>query len=168
MNTKLLGALAFMLLLGAGCTTTGTIDTQTDVNSQMPVPGSSVDEMIVTEGEGDLSNDIIDIQVDAEVNADADVAVGEVKLFTVTGGNFSFSPSTMTVQKGDTVKITFVNGEGFHDFKIDDFDVSTKQIAAGVSETVEFVADKAGSFEYYCSVGSHRAMGMKGTLTVTE
>ncbi len=90
-----------------------------------------------------------------------------VKSFTVEGKNFSFSPSTLTVKKGDKVKITFKNSGGMHDWVLDEFNAKTKQIAAGASETIEFVADKAGTFEYYCSVGNHRAMGMKGTLTVT-
>jgi plastocyanin len=72
----------------------------------------------------------------------------------------------MSVKKGDTVKITFKNTGGFHDLKIDEFKVATKQLQGGASEVVTFVADKAGTFEYYCSVGNHRAMGMKGTLTV--
>lgn len=90
----------------------------------------------------------------------------QVKEFTVTGNNFAFAPSTITVNKGDKVKITFVNSEGFHDWKIDEFGAATKQTKAPTTEVIEFTADKTGSFEYYCSVGSHRAMGMKGTLTV--
>ncbi len=89
-----------------------------------------------------------------------------VKSFTVTGTNFSFTPKTLSVNKGDTVKITFKNQSGMHDFKIDEFNVSTQRIQGGSEETVTFVANKSGSFEYYCSVGEHRAMGMKGTLTV--
>lgn len=92
--------------------------------------------------------------------------VNTVKSFTVTGSNFKFDPSVITVNKGDTVKITFKNTDGFHDFKIDEFNVATAQIKGGASEIVNFVADKTGSFEYYCSVGQHRAMGMKGTLIV--
>ena len=88
------------------------------------------------------------------------------KSFTVTGQNFSFAPPTITVKKGDAVKITFKNAQGFHDFRIDEFGIATKQIRGGAEESVSFVADKVGSFEYYCSVGSHRAMGMKGTLIV--
>ncbi|MEN9561085.1 MAG: hypothetical protein RIQ56_358, partial [Candidatus Parcubacteria bacterium] len=57
---------------------------------------------------------------------------------------------------------------GTHDFRIEGYDVGTKVIQGSASETFEFVADKAGDFEFYCSVGSHRAMGMKGTFTVTE
>ncbi len=97
---------------------------------------------------------------------DATVSANNVKEFTITGKNFSFSPSSITVKKGDKVKITFKNTEGFHDFKIDEFGVATKQAKSPDTEVLEFVATKSGSFEYYCSVGSHRSMGMKGTLIV--
>jgi plastocyanin len=89
-----------------------------------------------------------------------------VKEFIVSGQNFSFTPSTITVKKGDKVKITFKNTLGFHDFKIDEYGLATKQMQAPFEEVLEFTADKEGSFEYYCSVGQHRAMGMKGTLVV--
>jgi plastocyanin len=105
-----------------------------------------------------------------EVKNTVDVGVGlstaPVKQFTVSGQNFSFSPSLIKVKKGDRVKITFQNTSGFHDFKIDEFGVATKQAQAPATEVLEFTASKAGSFEYYCSVGSHRSMGMKGTLIV--
>jgi plastocyanin len=91
---------------------------------------------------------------------------GTVKEFTVTGSNFKFSPATIAVKKGDTVKVTFVNSAGMHDWKIDEFNAVTKVLQSGQQETVQFVADKTGSFEYYCSVGNHRQMGMKGMLTV--
>ena len=91
---------------------------------------------------------------------------GNVKEFTVEGQPFSFTPNKITVKRGDTVKINFVNKEGFHDFTIDEFNARTKQLQAGQSETIEFVADQTGEFEYYCSVGNHRAQGMVGTLTV--
>jgi plastocyanin len=97
-----------------------------------------------------------------------DTMTGAVKEFTVTGSNFKFSPATMSVKKGDTVKITFINSGGMHDWVIDEFDARTSVIQDGAQETITFVADKTGSFEYYCSVGQHRANGMKGTLTVTE
>jgi len=91
---------------------------------------------------------------------------GTVQEMTVSGKNFSFTPSTLTVKKGDTVKITFQSTQGFHDLVVDGYNVQTKTIPAGQTDTISFTADKAGTFEYYCSVGNHRAMGMKGTLTV--
>ena len=93
----------------------------------------------------------------------------EVKEFTVIGSSdFRFSLSEMRVKSGDTVRITFKNESGFHDWRLDEFDAVTKQIEAGKEETIEFVADKAGIFEYYCSVGKHRELGMKGSFIVEE
>ena len=89
-----------------------------------------------------------------------------VKNFTVKGTSFSFAPSIITVKKGDKIRITLDNTGGFHDLKIDEFNVATKKIQTGQQDAIEFTADKTGSFEYYCSVGEHRQMGMKGTLIV--
>ncbi len=89
-----------------------------------------------------------------------------IKEFTVTGANFSFSPSTITVKKGDTVKINFKDIGGNHNFVLDEFGVTMPFLKGGEEKTVEFVADKTGSFQYYCSFGTHRAMGMVGTLIV--
>ena len=91
---------------------------------------------------------------------------GPVKEFNVHGGMFYYNPKELSVNKGDTVKVTFINDEGMHDFVIDEFNARTPRIQGGQSTTVQFVADKAGSFQYYCSVGSHRAQGMWGTLIV--
>ncbi len=88
------------------------------------------------------------------------------KKITVTGSNFKFDPSEIRVKKGDIVTINFQNSGGNHDFVIDEFNVKTKVIAGGESDSVTFTADKVGTFEYYCSVGNHRAMGMKGNLIV--
>jgi plastocyanin len=89
-----------------------------------------------------------------------------VKEFNVSGKNFSFTPAVINVKQGDKVKIIFNNTEGFHNFVIDEFNVATKQANSPSTEIIEFTADKVGSFEYYCSVGAHRAQGMKGTLIV--
>ena len=90
----------------------------------------------------------------------------EVKEFTVIATNFKFSINEMRVKQGDTVRITLVSEEGFHDVRVDEFSAATAQIQAGSQETIEFVVDKTGEFEYYCSIGEHRKMGMKGMLIV--
>ncbi|OGZ02465.1 MAG: hypothetical protein A2946_02745 [Candidatus Liptonbacteria bacterium RIFCSPLOWO2_01_FULL_53_13] len=130
--------------------------------AEIPVP-------VVNTNEGNAAPEAVQgISVNgAPVEIGASVSVG-VKEFTVVGRPFSFSPSSLSVKKGDRVRIVFKNAEGFHDLKIDEFQVATKKLNGGEEETVEFTADKAGSFEFYCSIGNHRAMGMKGTLTVAE
>lgn len=96
----------------------------------------------------------------------APAAKPEVKTFNVSGGSFFFTPSALQVNKGDTVRIVFTNAGGMHNLKIDAFGAATKTLSSGESDTIEFVASKTGSFEYHCGVGSHRAMGQIGTLTV--
>jgi len=91
---------------------------------------------------------------------------GPIKEFTVQGGNYYFNPGQITVNKGDRVKITFQNNDGFHNLTVDGFNVATPAIGAGQNASVEFTADKAGSFQYYCNIDGHRDKGMNGTLTV--
>lgn len=94
-----------------------------------------------------------------------------VKTFVVTGDHLRFfidgveSPD-IKVRQGDNVRIEFSSTEGFHDWKVDEFNAATEKVALGKTTSVEFVADKNGVFEYYCSVGQHRANGMKGKLIV--
>lgn len=103
-----------------------------------------------------------------EVAMDSVVDLEEavIREFTVVGDNFSFDTEEIVVDKGDTVRIVFQNKEGFHDWVLDEFSARTPVITTGQESVVEFVADQIGEFEYYCSVGDHRAMGMKGTLKV--
>lgn len=88
------------------------------------------------------------------------------EVFEVHASNFKFSPTEIKVKKGDTVTIKFMNDAGKHDWVVDEFKAATKILDAGQNDTITFVADKTGTFEYYCSVGTHRQMGMVGKLIV--
>ena len=87
---------------------------------------------------------------------------------SVEGGNFYFEPNEIRVKKGATVEISFKNAEGTHDFVLEEFGVQTPTLSTGDETDIEFVADQVGEFEFYCSIGNHREMGMVGTLIVTE
>ncbi len=98
---------------------------------------------------------------------DSTMAKGKTKTFTIEASSFKFSPATMTVGKGDSVTIVLTGkGNTQHDWVIDEFNAHTKRITAGETDTISFVANKVGTYEYYCSVGNHRQMGMVGTLSV--
>jgi nitrosocyanin len=92
------------------------------------------------------------------------------KSFTIDGFEFGYDKKTITVKKGDTVKVTLTNsGKMPHDWIVDEImGAKTKEIKTGETDTITFVADKVGEFEFYCSVGSHRKMGMVGTFVVEE
>ncbi|PIP66761.1 hypothetical protein COW94_00070 [Candidatus Peregrinibacteria bacterium CG22_combo_CG10-13_8_21_14_all_44_10] len=90
----------------------------------------------------------------------------EVVTFEISGENFAFSQTEMRVNEGDTVRIVFTSEDGFHDWVLDEFNAATEQVQTGGVTEVTFVADKAGTYEYYCSVGQHRDNGMFGSLIV--
>lgn len=87
-------------------------------------------------------------------------------VFTVKGVNYGFDVKEIKVKQGETVTINFTSTDGLHDWRVDEFNAFTERVQPGVPTSVTFVANKAGTFEYYCSVGQHRAMGMVGKLIV--
>ena len=66
-------------------------------------------------------------------------------------GYDKFLPETVTVLKGDKVKLILNNTDQMdHGLAIDAYGIS-KVVKAGETITIEFVADKAGVFEFYCT-----------------
>ncbi len=108
------------------------------------------------------------VPVMAQESVDLSTSGPGVKEISVTNRGLAFDIKEIKVKVGDTVRITYTNGGGTHDLVIDEFDAGTKVIRSGQSETFEFKVTEAGEFEYYCSVGNHRARGMWGTLVVVN
>jgi len=92
----------------------------------------------------------------------------EMQVVEIEAGSFYYKPNVMTVKKGQKVKIVMNSVSMMHNFVIDELGVEMPITKDGETGTVEFTADQVGSFEYYCSVGNHRAEGQVGTITVTE
>jgi nitrite reductase (NO-forming) len=86
---------------------------------------------------------------------------------TVTGTEFSFTPSSIAAKVGQTVQLTFKNaGQYPHNLTITQLGVKTKTIQPGQEDTITFTADKAGTFTFLCTVPGHADRGMTGTFTV--
>ena len=102
------------------------------------------------------------------VTGSSDKATGDVVNVTLEGGNFYFKPNVINAKLGQTVRVTLNSVSMQHDFVIDELGVKTSVLPSGKSETIEFVADTIGEFEFYCSVGNHKQQGMIGTLVVTQ
>lgn len=98
--------------------------------------------------------------------ANTGTTTGETKSFTMTASQFEFSPSTITVNQGDTVVLTITSSDVTHGFSLPEFGVS-ENLEPGQTVSVQFVADKKGTFTFSCSVfcGSGHS-SMKGTLKV--
>jgi len=105
-------------------------------------------------------------QPQAITTEEATTTDSELKSFTVSGRLYSFTPDEIHVNLGDRVRIIFNSEQGTHDWVVDEFNARTKILPAGEGDEIEFVANKVGTFEYYCSVGDHRARGMVGKLII--
>ncbi len=86
----------------------------------------------------------------------------------LSASNMKFSTTEIVVKKGQKVKVALKVADGFHDFVVDEFAARTDKVGAGMVTSTEFTPNKTGTFEFYCSVGNHRAMGMVGKLVVVE
>lgn len=127
--------------------------------------------LVTSKGSGEQ---IMNEQTTQETMENPVPAVSEVAMmteensFALEAGSFYYKPSVITVKKGETVKIVLNSVDMMHDFVIDELNVRTEIIKSGESGEVTFTPTVAGEFEFYCSVGEHRANGMVGTLIVTE
>lgn len=81
----------------------------------------------------------------------AAAAQGQVKEFTIVAERYKFTPDHLEVTQGDTVRITVRSADGTHGFAIKQMKVDTSVPKGGKPVTVEFVADKTGSFPITCS-----------------
>lgn len=103
----------------------------------------------------------------AAVVTGAEEAHAADRSFEITASRFEFNPSSIQVQEGDRVKITVKSADTTHGFAIKAYKVKLKVPKGGEPVSVEFVTDKAGTFDItcseYCGPG-HR--GMKGKLLV--
>jgi len=86
----------------------------------------------------------------------------------VEAGSFYYKPNLIQVKKGQKVKLTLNSVSMMHDFNIDELGVKVPVTKSGNSATVTFTANKVGEFEFYCSVGQHRANGQVGKIIVTQ
>ncbi len=160
MMPLIIGAVVLLLIVGGAyffMSNNKNASTSTDTNNTTSNETAD-DNSTMNETEGNVTEEGDEMEPDDS----------GVKTFEVAGSAFAFDVKEMKVKKGDTVRIVFTNSGGTHDWVIDEFDARTQILEDGDSETIEFVADTAGTFEYYCSVGNHRAMGMVGNLIVEE
>jgi cytochrome c oxidase subunit 2 len=89
-----------------------------------------------------------------------------VREFDMTANEFTFNPSTIEVNEGDTVILHITSVDVAHGIAIPEFNV-TQDLPVGEETTVEFVASKKGTYSFHCNVfcgTGHREM--TGTLVV--
>lgn len=91
-----------------------------------------------------------------------------VHQITMTAKRYAFDPPVIELKKGEKVRLIITAVDHDHGIKIDAYDID-QVLKKGDPTTIEFTADKAGTFEFRCSVFcgmGHRKM--KGMLKVGE
>lgn len=166
--------LSLFVILGFGCNglvqdDKNDIGDNVDASTIMPVPSPD------NQGNFNLNEMIVEPSADSGQPTDsgdsittdpAPDPVSEVKTFNITAKRFNFTPSTITVNQGDTIILNITSTDVAHGFAISGYSINVR-VEPGTTETVRFVADKKGSFTFRCSVicGSGHG-GMRGTLIV--
>jgi hypothetical protein len=91
---------------------------------------------------------------------------GAVKGIKNTGGSASLVNPTYTFSKGELESMHFINEDydthSAHNFNIDAFNVHTKDLGYYEAQTITFIADKPGTYDYYCTIHPE----MKGNIIV--
>jgi plastocyanin len=81
------------------------------------------------------------------------------------GSKIRYNP-TITLNQGKTLSIHLINEDSEkhskHNLNIDEFGIHTKDLGYFQTQTVTFTANKAGTFNYYCSIHPE----MTGKITV--
>jgi uncharacterized surface protein with fasciclin (FAS1) repeats len=96
-------------------------------------------------------------------------------IHTINAGSYYFTPANLTINVGDTVE--WINDGGNHDVNADinsqtgssfnnpvSFQSNTTNVVGSIIYTHIF--NDPGNYSYDCSVGSHAAAGMVGTISV--
>ena len=92
--------------------------------------------------------------------------IREVKEFEMTARQWEFIPSTITVNKGDLVKLNIKSLDVTHGMALPDFGVNAV-LNRGQETNIEFVADKEGVYSFFCSVQCGIGHGnMRGRIVV--
>lgn len=60
-------------------------------------------------------------------------------------------PARLEVEEGDIVRITLIAGDIPHSFTVDTYRIA-KRGEPGKPVTFEFLADRAGTFRFYCNL----------------
>lgn len=167
---KFLFVLTAFLLVGQGCVG-GAQNTSEDTGDasaaemQVPAPGfEDVDEMIVEDDMDVEDEELMEVDDEMMEEGDEDSALAPLQI-EMRSGNFFFEPNSINAQVGQEVEIIITENAGFHTFVIDELAFKETVIDGG---TLTFTPTEAGEFEFYCDIGTHRDLGMFGTLIVTE
>ena len=104
----------------------------------------------------------------AGVGAPGDIPPSTPRALEMVASRFKFEPETLEVTEGERVRLTLHSIDTEHGFSVRKLNLKVAVPKTGEPVTVEFVADKAGTYEFKCSEYCGSGHGrMKGRIVVT-
>jgi cytochrome c oxidase subunit 2 len=90
------------------------------------------------------------------LSGSAPAAPPELPVVEIMASHQGFQPSTVTLRRGEPVRIVLSTADDVHCFAVDAFRIE-KRITPGRTTTFDFTPDRSGSFPFYCCLESGRA-----------
>lgn len=149
--------LTVAILAGAGC-------------SKKPITEVPESEYSGTEQQSDIKDDNAQAQALDGVPPTADIVIPDenVTEITMLAKKWEFTPKTITVKKGEKVRLSISSADVDHSFTLPAFNIDAR-LTAGESTVVEFTPDTVGTFPFTCAVYCGAGHGdMRGEVVVTE
>lgn len=128
--------------------------TKTAVPANVSVPGVS-------------STVSADVAKPINVSAAAPGVTAQLRTFSIAVNNDQFSPNTVIVNPGDTVRLTFTAQDKTYDFTQPDYGLK-QTLTQGKQAIVEFQAVDTGKFTFYCSSCGGPDKGPVGYIIVVS
>lgn len=159
------GALASILLMGASCQkAVENPIVNMPTNDASPAVSANVNANVDVDVNTNTVTPVVPKPTEPVANVNQSVI--ETKTFNIEMTRFSFTPSTLNVGVGDTVVINATAKDTTHGISIPEFGVNLV-VPKGTTQTTSFVANKAGTYNFRCSVYCGEGHSdMTGTLIV--
>jgi len=79
-----------------------------------------------------------------------------------------FEPSSLSLRRGETVRLVLTSADGEHCFAVDALRIE-KRVVSGRATRVELTPERAGRFPFYCCLESGKQAEVeRGELIVSE
>jgi cytochrome c oxidase subunit 2 len=87
---------------------------------------------------------------------------------TVRASRRGFTPSSLSLRRGETARVVLSSADGEHCFAIDELRIE-KRIVPGRETRFDLTPDRSGTFAFHCCLESgEAAQAERGQLTVSE
>ncbi len=132
------------------------------ISDEKSETSAAMESTMMSDSEESSSSETTSTENTMKTHMNEMMTTSNVEEYTVKAFRYGYQPDTLTVKKGDLVKITIENEDGTHGMRLQDFGVEDM-------EYIEFTPDKTGTFTWYCNnfCGSGHS-SMSGTLIVEE